>query len=218
MVEPQTSEIGHIERAVREFELTAGLIDATDRAALATLDVIVLPHLSVIRRDLLEAVLAAVSGGVGLYNLWWKGFGGTLSEDDALIKKVMLSASPIVPYHTPEGHGWPVPATVWETHAVIAGLAERASILVAGCGPLYRPVAGAKVLITQDRRVTGHGIPGLGAVSVPVLITGKIGKGRVVVDHQGFPALLNGHPALKGEMTGNVLEWLAEGRRGWKVE
>jgi hypothetical protein len=208
IVEPGTDTIGHIEQGLREFELTAGLIDGTDKAALATLDVIVLPPLFARHQKVLEAVRDVVAEGVGLYNQWWKGT-DTQRELDPVIMQLMLSCSAIGTYHTPEGHGWPIPATVREEHPVIAGLSKGTPLLIPGCGPLYRPVKGARMLIAKDKLAESPGTPELLPCRMPVLLTGNIGRGRAIVDHKGFIP----QTALGARFTSNVLEWLAAPRR-----
>jgi hypothetical protein len=172
----------------------------------------VLPALFAVRLDVLKAVCSAVEGGVSLYNQWWKLRANT-DELAALVARLMLAGSPVGMYHTPQGHGWPMPAVVHEAHPVIAGLAAGTDLLIAGCGPVYRPTEGSRVLISKRETIRGEGVGELGPSQMPSLIVGNLGRGRVVVDHQGVPPLLTMNPALGGKFITNVLDWLAEPRR-----
>jgi len=212
IVEPRTSCHGAIERTLRDFELTAGLIDGTDLDALRTLDVILLGVNYAMDAKVAAAFNAVVHEGVGLLNDFWT---NVYSSDDANTMDLMLASSPVRRHHIQPKCGTPLSATVIEEHPLLPGLRRGNSYSVYGCGPLYRVKEDAKVLIAKDRVIQPHehGIPGLGPAQMPVYIVGRLGRGRVVVanviNHPNFAKAT----ALPSDYLYRLLSYLAEPRR-----
>jgi len=215
LTEPGTTGIGAIERTLREYELTGGLIDATDVAGLKTLDVILFGINIVLPDGVAAALVEAVSSGVGLLNEWWSGWSTQpLFDRDTLA--LMLAGSPAYPYHTPGRCGTRLPATVHEEHALLPGFKRGDRVSAYGCGPVYRPAAKARVLISKDQVVTPeeHGIAGLGPQRMPVFVIGELGEGRVIVNNFWNDASFEQRLSIDaGEQLASMLEYLAQPRR-----
>jgi RNA polymerase sigma factor (sigma-70 family) len=228
ILEPRTSHLGHMERGLRHFELTDGLIEATDRNAMRRLDVIFLGHSYALSDSVIDAVLDAVEvGGVGIYH---QGYAGLYSPSlcDSRVQRLMLAGGPIAIYHTPGQHNLPLPGTVLRSHPVIAGMTAGTAMTLGGCGPVYKPRADAVVLIQKDPLVrpndTGAGSgPGHlgGQVEqglMPVLVLGQVGRGRVAVVPQPDVRTILNHPAMQGDFLGRIIRYLAEPHVSAEVE
>jgi hypothetical protein len=122
---------------------------------------------------------------MGLLNEYWTGGQVGIITDSPDLRALMLSASPIFSFHIPGDCGAPLPASVLSDHPLLPGLRTGQSIPLRGCGPAYRVVPTAKVLLEKDRPVEPHehGIPGLGTIRMPCYILGQHGRGRVAVVH-----------------------------------
>jgi RNA polymerase sigma factor (sigma-70 family) len=218
IVEPGTSGRGPVERALRDYELTGGLIDGTDVASLRTLDVILLGSVFAIDPAVAAAFAAAVRSGVGLLNEWWTGTVGN-SGADPNVRDLLLAASDVGACHVEPycAIGQHVPGTVRAAHALLPGLRAGGKVDVAACGPMYRPAAAARVLIEKDMIVPAahHRVPGLGGARMPAYVVGELGRGRVVVAlvlmlHGDFARNLTVGPR---EYITELLAWLAAPRR-----
>jgi RNA polymerase sigma factor (sigma-70 family) len=215
VVEPGTNALGPIERTIREYELNGGLIDATDAAALETLDVILIGMNFAMDAPIARAFNRAVRGGVGLLNEYWTGGTDEMWFNND-VRDLMLSASPIHAVHTHSTCGLPASASVRDADPLIPGLAPGTSLTVSGCGPLYHLSEGARVLVERDRVVAPqeHHVPGLGPARMPVWIVGQLGKGRAIVQHTGnHHDFAKGLSITVGQYFTRLIQWLAEPRR-----
>jgi RNA polymerase sigma factor (sigma-70 family) len=213
IVEPGTECRPCIERVVRDFELTAGLIDATDEEGLRSLDVIVFGGNFHIEPRILDTLSRAIRSGVGFYKEWW--LAADSINNDPRQQALLLAGSPIGHYHTRPVHGMPVPATVVAGHPILAGIGVGTSLRVDGCGPVYKPAPEATVLVTKDRLFEPHEHqqPALGPAHQPVMLAGPCGRGRIVAMHLNAPDPMANHPRLQGDYMTNILTWLAEPRK-----
>lgn len=218
IAEPGTTGRGPVERVLRDYELTGGLIDATDVEGLKTLDVILLGTVFAIEPAVAAAFAEAVRSGVGLLNEWWTGGLGP-PQVDLNVRALMLAESAVCPLHvepycTLATH---VPASVHVAHPLLPGLRPGDQVPVAACGPIYQPVPTARVLIEKNMIILAdqHGIPGLGPARMPAYVVGELGRGRVVA---ALVLMLHGNFARhldvgSTEYITNLLAWLAEPRR-----
>jgi RNA polymerase sigma factor (sigma-70 family) len=216
IVEPGSSAYGGVERLLRDWDLIGGLIDASDEAALRTLDVIVLGVNWFMEPPVAAALHGAVSrGGVGLLNEWWTG-SHEMAWGNVHLRELMLSDSPVYGFHMPSCGTW-VSATVLEEHPLLHNAKTGATFMTNGCGPVFRPMLGTRVLIAKDRVVMPdeHRIPGLGPAKMPVCAVGQVGKGRVMVANVHRESLLSDLVGVSGEEhLASVIRWLAEPQRG----
>jgi hypothetical protein len=214
IVEPGTDALGPVERVLRDYELTAGLIDATDAASLQTLDVILFGMNWRSAPGVSRALHQAVRSGVGLLNEWWVDM--LAPHVDYEESALMRAEPPVYEFHTPHVCGPELPATVIREHPLLPGLRVGATLSVVGCGPVYRTRPGAIVLATKDVDIPPeqHGIAGLGTARMPVCVVGQVGRGRVYVTHILRQAALAATMSAPAEdyLLG-VLRWLAEPRR-----
>lgn len=214
LVEPGTSAYAPIERTLRDYGITAGLIDITDIESLLTLDVIYLGWSYAVSTAALEAVASAVSHGVGLYN---EHFTSQLTTNmsDPRIRRLMLAQSEIG-----FSHSTPCMSPQWATyqkrHPAFPGISPGTPILISGCGPLYKPVHGAEVLMTRNDIVEpndpNHSLA-VPAMRIPALVVGELGRGRVIVLNAVNPDGIFRHRSYQGDYLANVFRWLAEPRR-----
>jgi RNA polymerase sigma factor (sigma-70 family) len=220
VIEPGTDEKGLVEQSLRDYSLLGGLVSADDSSALRTLDVILLGNYTHRMPTIISAALVdAVRGGVGLLNELWSGwFDGP--NDDANLRSLLLAESAVYAYHTPGKCGLHRPATVLREHAVLPGLKAGTRLSVEGCGPAYRPMPSAQVLIAKDQRlaVGEHHMPNVGTLPMPAYTVGELGKGRVAVvqnwPHWGRREKFESLFDLSFEQyVLNLLNWLAEPRR-----
>lgn len=211
LVEPGTEEYPLIERATREFGLTAGMLDASDPEALKLLDVIFLGELQATSGRVLAAVAEAVESGVGLFNggfvgITMPGFG------DARTKRLFLTEH-LAMYHSPDYHGKPMPATIQAHHPLLAPLGPGTQMEIYGCGPVFLPdPVRSQVLMTKDMaadNVYPHD-PKLLGKRLPVFTVGTLGKGRVVILSVMTPEPLVTHAAYGGRFLTNLIDYLAE--------
>ncbi len=217
IVEPDTSDRGPVEVAMRSYGLTAGLLDVTDTQGLQTLDVILLGS-SILTAPIAKAIHQAVHAGVGLLKEWYLSPGGAdlhashwWNPDMAAL---LLADSPVYQSHLSRC-GLQVPATVREEHPLLGPLQPGDRMLITGCGPVFRPRPGARVLITKNYTVTPqqHGIAGLGTVEPPAYIVGQIGRGRVVVAQCWRFGWFGARTLGQMDHLATVLAWLAAPRR-----
>jgi hypothetical protein len=184
VVEPASVHRGVIECTLRDYGILGGLIEANDATALQTLDVLLLGVNFFISPPIARAISQAVRGGMGLLNEYWAGtISGTC--DDLSLRELMLADSPYYAYHMPGQCGGPMSATVLREHPLLPGLRAGMTMTVAGCGPAYRVMPSARVLIAKDEVVqpSQHRIAGLGPIPMPCYILGQLGRGRVAVNH-----------------------------------
>jgi RNA polymerase sigma factor (sigma-70 family) len=211
VVEPGTVHRGIVESTVRDYGILGGLIEADDTTALETLDVLLLGINYAITPPIARAINRAVRAGMGLLNEYWTGTHVGIC-DDACIRELMLAGSNSYKYHMPGECGDPMPATVLREHPLLPGLNAGSKIQVRGCGPVYKVMPTAQVLIAKDYFVQPreHGLHDLGPMQMPCYILGQLGRGRIVVNHiwphQWFIREL--HIGCEAYFT-NLLRWLA---------
>jgi RNA polymerase sigma factor (sigma-70 family) len=217
IAEPNSTARGPIERTVREYELTAGLVDSTDRDALATLDVILLGLNYAVTPAQAGALADAVRGGVGLLNEYWLGLNGCVRcTDSANVCALSLAVPPMYAFHLRPRCGQRLPATVTAENPLLPGLKIGARLNVSACGPLYRVVDDARICIAKDLFVDPgeHSIPGLGPARMPVFVVGQLGRGRVVVSNVYHHEQIAGHLNVSAsQYLAGLLRWVAEPRR-----
>lgn len=213
IVESGTSEYGPIERTLRDHDITAGLIDASDLESLKTLDVLWLGTNFAAPLAALAAFTSAVRSGVGLLNEHW--LSGMTCHGDFPGRELMLADSIIYRYHTKPRCGVPGPMTVLSEDPLLPGLSRGTRLIATGCGSLFRPMANARVIIAQDHVIEPeeHGIPGLGAARIPSYIIGQLGLGRAVVSQLPRHQTISQHPSIAANYLADLLAWLAEPRR-----
>lgn len=215
VVEPGTDQIGVVEATLRDYGLLGGLICADDAESLTTLDIMLLGNNFRMSPSVARAMWRAVRGGVRLINKRWTGsMAGVV--DDPYFLDLMLADTPWFSYHHPNGCGTLASAIVQQSNPLLPGLPAGSQILMPACGPAYRPVSAAKVVLTQTATIapSEHGLPALGSLQLPVWLSGPLGQGRVIVV-QVWP-----HDRLASQLTisaedyfQNLLTWAAEPRR-----
>jgi RNA polymerase sigma-70 factor (ECF subfamily) len=216
LIEPGTVHLGMVERTLREYGLTGGLIEADDSDGLATLDVILVGNNRRLDAPLAKSICDAVkSAGVGLLNEYWTA--GEFPElDDPHVREMMLAASPWYAYHTPGRCGAMKPATVLREHPLLPGLRAGTRIEVKGCAPAYHVRRDAQVLIAQEHTIapSEHRMSGLGTLPMPSYVLGELGRGSVaVINIWSHGRLLKYLTISAGEYFINLLSWLAKPRR-----
>lgn len=215
IVEPDTSHLGPIERTLREYELTAGLIDGNDLDALRALDVIFLgPNFGMVE-SVLETVLRAVESGVGLMNEWWISFDHvTVMRNSAQVRSI-LAKPPVHKWHTERWHDQPMAATVIRQHPATPSLCAGQRIMFNSCGPAYFPVDDAEVLAVKDYRVKPHehGQPNVGELPMPGIVVGHIGAGRALVTNFAQMRYMRENLTIRDRFMPDALQWLAEPNR-----
>ena len=220
VVEPGTSGIGVVERTMREHDLTGGLIDSDDADALATLDVLILGVNYRLSLKQIAAIHAAVSAGTGLLNDWWMNMHGLAETgDDPRQRDLHLSASPVRMYHSPHC-GDRVMLHQVGTHELVAedhAAGDPRQRLTSGCGPAFVAKPEASLVLEKGRPLSPmeHRVPGVGMLTLPALVIGTCGRGRVYVGtwSQTLP-YLNPRLVPEAETTRKLIAWLAEPRRG----
>ncbi len=214
LVEPGTSAHAPIERTLRDYGITAGLIDITDVDSLLSLDAIYLGWSYATSTAALEATASAVSQGVGLYN---EHFTSQLTTDmsDPRMRRLMLSRSEIG-----FSHATPCISPRWATyhkrHPAFPGISAGTTFLVSGCGPLYKPVRGAEILMTRNDISEPNDLihsMAVSAMRIPALVVGELGRGRVIVLNVLSPEGIFRHTAYQGDYLANIFQWLAEPRQ-----
>jgi hypothetical protein len=216
VVEPGTVHRGIVERTIRDHGILGGLIEADDVAALQTLDVLLLGVNYSMTVPIFAAINRAVRGGMGLLNEYWTG-SHVGSCADINMRELMLADSNSYNYHMPGECGALLPATVLREHPLLPGVKAGTTMRVRGCGPVYRVMSTAQVLITKDYYVQPqeHGLPDVRPMQMPCYILGQLGRGRVVVNHlmphQGFIRELG---VGCEEYFTNLLRWLAGHNEG----
>ena len=221
VVEPGTVHRGIVESTLRDHSLIGGLIEADDEGALETLDVLIVGINWAMTGPIARAIARAVRGGMGLLNEYWTG-NGIGACDDVSMRELMLADSVMFSYHMPGRCGLSLPASVLREHSLLPGLERGAKITVSGCGPAYRVVPGAQVLVAKDYLVQPreHGGDGLGPLPMPCYIVGQLGRGRVIVNHAwALPGMGCGACEIIRHLNVSheqyfltLLRWLAAGR------
>jgi hypothetical protein len=213
IVESGTSELGLIERTIRDHDLTGGLIDATDVDGLKTLDVLWLGTNFAAPVGALKAFVQAVSSGVGLLNEHW--MAGIDCHGQFVGRELMLADSPIHRYHTRPRCGVLRPFSVIDEHPLLPGMPKGARFTASGCRAVYRPTPGTRVVMEQDTVISPeeHQIAGLGPVRPPIYLIGQIGLGRAVVVQLARHETITQHPSLSPTYLPDLIAWLAEPHR-----
>ncbi|HEV2296467.1 MAG TPA: sigma-70 family RNA polymerase sigma factor [Tepidisphaeraceae bacterium] len=214
IVEPGTDAKGPVEQVLREYDLVDGLIDATDEAALRTLDLIMIGVNAFISSSATRALSAAVRSGVGLLNEFWTGE-QNIHDEDPHLAELMLSCTPLRAFHTKPHCGEFLTASVIDEHPLLPGLKQGMTFLSYGCGPVYRPTPGTKVLVVKDQVIEQdeHGIPGLGPARMPVCLVGQLGSGRVFIANVLQQAEIAQHLTVSPtDYLLNVVSWLVAPR------
>lgn len=210
LVEPGTHELASVERGARDYGLMAGMIDASDAQALRLLDVIYIGDNLAMPPRVLDAIAEAVSSGVGLYNKGW--FAASAPGLNHPKVRRFYLADQVGRYHTPGCHATPVSATVLKNHQIIKTLRPGDKLGVSGCGPVFEPLGGhGTVLVAKDQPVVamGRGAAALGPMKMPVIVAGRLGKGRVVIAALGPSQFMTRHGRL-WSFTADAVSWLAE--------
>lgn len=233
VVEPDTAHLGHIERAVRDHDLTAGLIDATDTDGLRTLDVIWIGWQAHLHPPVTAAIRVAVSEGVGLYNQGLFRFMHDPPGDPLAVRRGAAGQNALVlmrrsfgSYCTFPDHGVhhaPLPSIVRRAHPALPGLAAGTQLKVDHCAWLYEPTEDAEVLIESEQRLAPncdcqqclqHTVGQLREPRpMPLVVAGSIGRGRVFTVNPVYPRTLHHHPSLTGRYLDGVMDWLSGPRR-----
>ena len=111
-------------------------------------------------------------------------------------------------------HNIPRAATVMASHPILAGVPVGTPVMIDGCGPVFVPQAGAKVLVMKDDPVNPFDppMPELNGLRMPALMVGQLGRGRVALVTMRPTAPMQALPGLRGNFVHNVFDWLAEER------
>lgn len=231
VIEPKTEDQPQIERIIRGYDLTAGLMYGTDPDALRTLDVIYLGWQARISAPLIRAIADAVREGVGCYNA---GVTYTHEADyhrttreNHFMQGLRLSDAVLGAYCTTDV-GWSkgrhmvcVPVTIQNRHETLPGLEPGDRLMLGGCGLLLRPAPGVQVLATQERLVRHtcqchecRASPmSTGELPMHEILVGNYGRGRVFMSQSPETEPLINHPKTEGDWLENLFLWLAEPRR-----
>ncbi|MFA9480219.1 RNA polymerase sigma factor [Phycisphaerales bacterium AB-hyl4] len=231
VVEPDTSDQPQIERVIRGYDLTAGLIDGTDLEALRTLDVIYLGWQGRIIPQVIRGIAEAVSEGVGCYNVGvtytHRGDYHRIVREDPYLRALRLCDAVLGTYCTIDlgprkgRHMVPMSHTVQQRHPALAGLEPGDKFNMGGCGLLLRPAEGVQVLATQDELVS-HTCACDECLRFPMttqkmpkhqILAGSYGRGRVFMNQSPEIQPLANHPNSRGSFLERVFTWLAEPRR-----
>ncbi len=218
LVEPRTDRHGPIERTIRDFDLTAGVMDASDHDALQTLDVIWLGWQFVMLPRVARAIHDAVRSGVGLFS---QGEKGPISARNPTVQALLLSDGKPERFCTWPTHGHHhvrLPATVERRHPALPGLRVGDRLRVDGCSLLVDPVPDAQVLVRFDeprRPNYPHDDPPPDRPPRPpiAVAAGRIGRGRVMAVYTHYTQPLFDHPRPHGSTIPDLLAWLAGPRR-----
>jgi hypothetical protein len=215
VVEPGTVHRGIVERTLRDYRLLGGLIEADDVEGLGTLDVLLIGNNFALSDSIVRAVNRAVRGGMGLLNEYWT----SRSEGRVImpeLQELMLSGSPYFSFHT-RPCGQPLPVRVLREHPLLPGLKVGMRMMLNGCGPAYRPVHGAQMLLAKEMRVGAdeHGMIGEpAALPMPAYLLGQLGRGRIAAVHAWPHEVFTRSLATDREQYFvNLLRWLSEPRR-----
>ncbi len=205
--------MGIVEQQIRQYKLGGGLMSWHGAEALASLDVIAVGHTFNIPDAALERIHQTVRAGVGLYNESYLDWEDTLRQKN--MSELSLGKPPFYTFCTPGGHGRPRPVKVQHPHPIIEGLSVGDGFDVPGCGLIYTPVPGARVLIAREDAVRPSfaDVPGFVPTRIPILMTGQVGTGRVVKVNTVSGRPFHTHPALRGRFVTNCFNWLADPRR-----
>ncbi|MEO1065638.1 MAG: hypothetical protein AAFZ07_29865, partial [Actinomycetota bacterium] len=144
LVEPGTTHHAGVELTLRDFQLTAGLIELTDTEALRTLDVIMIGNRLFHEPRTTEHVLEVVREGIGLCKIGNTHDGPHLNADPTLCE-LSLAQPPIrhycsgTIYGSLEGHGLPVPGRVASSHPAMPWLEPGHAVTLPSCGNICFP-------------------------------------------------------------------------------
>ncbi|HCD33504.1 MAG TPA: hypothetical protein DER01_13935, partial [Phycisphaerales bacterium] len=151
IVEPDTWRLGKIESTLRDYEMLDGMVDGSNAEELGTLDAIFIGDTFCMLPRVLDALIQAVSHGVGLYNESTCGSVMPGWGDTRVLKlqQVIEAAS----FHTHPHHDMPTDATVHKTHPCLPGMKVGCKITVGGCGPVCTLGQDVQMLIAKDHMV-----------------------------------------------------------------
>lgn len=215
VVEPRTTHHASIERKIRDYGLLGGLIEATDVAGLASLDVLLFGCNFVVTPAVVRAVRAAVGDhGVGLMKDGWLA-ATHLPHLPPEAGDLMLAGSPVRARHMP-GRCWQTAdAVVCRPEPLLGHVPVGSRFRVGGCGPAYLPAPGATMVARRVATMSAaeHGIPGVGTIPLPLYLTGTIGRGRAIVINDATLSLVRKGSLLPRDYFPNAIAWLAEPRR-----
>ena len=217
VIEPRTSHLGPIESTLRDYELNAGLIDITDTEALATLDVLIMPHRLFHIPRFIRPVLAAVRSGLGMLQEGHCGnfISGASGNDDPDLCAFKMARPPVEFYCTSirngsvVGHNLPVPATVLTAHPATPWLGRGQSISALSCCDLIDPADGVTVIAARDEPLQAVKNPRRPPLRTPVVLAGSIGRGRAVYLNMVLGDTVFGEPAVGHARLVDTLAWLA---------
>ena len=226
VVEPENDTTPTVERIVRDYELTQGMIDLTDAESLGALDVLVAGNARTIPGQAVVAIEQAVRKGMGFYNIHLFATNKQLVDKhkDSVLALCLADGEMgarcecRLCQRTGDLLGRHVTASVKRSHPVLGGLTPGCEIEVVSCGRVYRPAPKAKVLVEQNHisesKWSTSGRPM--RMRVPVLVAGPLGQGRVLAINANHPGSLTEHPQFGGTYTDyltQALRWLAEPRQ-----
>ncbi|QQE11603.1 sigma-70 family RNA polymerase sigma factor [Planctomycetota bacterium] len=216
LIEPGTIDYGPIESTLRDHSFNAGYMNAANPESLKSLDVITLGYNFIITPPVIRAITEAVESGVGLLNEG--NIGGSLPGLwDQRLQNLMLSNAYIGYYHThPYICHIPVKSIVRHSHNIIDSLAPGTELDIPGCGPIFIPKPEAKVLIeniqpvypTVNKQHTACPSP----IRKPILLTGQVGRGRVIVNTSFDFRSIGDHQKYRGDFILKMINYLAEPR------
>jgi RNA polymerase sigma factor (sigma-70 family) len=217
VVDPGTSDLGVVERSIREYEVMGGLMHWDSAEDLAMLDVLVAGHAFWMTPQIIKRIHQAVRGGVGLYNESYLTTDPGVPADLNEACEISLASPPMYQYCTPGAHGRLRPMCVQSRHPIIDGLNVGDRFVGPGCGHIFQPAAHANLLVAREDQVrpTYIDAPQFSPMRMPILLTGQLGDGRVIkVNINPSPQMpFHHHPALRGRFATNCFNWLAEPRR-----
>ncbi|QQE11601.1 sigma-70 family RNA polymerase sigma factor [Planctomycetota bacterium] len=222
LIEPGTIDYGPIESTLRNYSFNAGYMNATDTEALKTLDVITLGLSFSASPSVVNAITEAVESGVGLLN---EGYFGCAfpGMNDPKIRRLSLMKTLYGVYHThPNICHLHTKNIVKQSHNILPGLSMGTEIELSGCAPVFTPTPKAKVLIESVASVLPNATRRYAVcpapMTKPVLLTGKVGKGRVIVNTSYDFHSIGKHKKYRGDFKYNMLKYLAEPRLKRRID
>ncbi len=188
IVEPGYGDTASTEFAIREFELNSGVISADDAEGLSTLDVIVLGISRSIPDPVLDAILSAVRGGVGVLKHAWVASKYPGNRDPRIQALSMCQAN-AKQYCIPFGCGQPRSYRVLRRHPIFTHTrwSPGSTITANACLQCQTPVESATVLIERVEPLSPNRADCNTQPSDvhlvkrwPAMWVGRVGKGRAL--------------------------------------
>lgn len=225
VIEPGTADQPLIERTMRDYDLTAGLVDVTDPEAMASLDVVCIGRQGTLNRVMYRALRDAVAGGVGLFNFGSKPY--VIGKADTLMLEMCLADdwhgchTPKFDYHGGRHHD-PLPVRVARAHPAYPGLQRGTRFAFDGTHKIFTHKPEAQPIVVYDRPMSPNGrceacVGGTRARLEPTetaaVVAGSLGRGRVMYIVPSHPEELFEHPSIEGNFLLNIVDWLAEPNR-----